>query len=363
MDRIFSNNVHEDFMTRAIELAYNGLGSVSPNPLVGCIIVKDGEIIGEGYHKEFGCNHAEVEACINSTKSPEGSTLYVTLEPCCIEGKTPPCTDYLIQNGIRTVYVGSLDPNPKVNGNGVDILKSAGIEVVIGILKQECEELNKGYIKWQRSKKPWVIVKIAESMDGFISKDSNSQTFITEEEALSHSHKLRSSVDAILVGRQTAMVDNPRLTVRKVRGPNPTRVILDTNRVLPLDLNIFTDKDAKTIVICSNERFTNTRVSHREYLVCNEDTNGLLDTSMILEILGSIGITTLLIEGGAKTISSFIKNDLVDEVYLYTSQIKEINGILKTPIDLDDGWDIFDRLILGNDNLAIARKKDLCLQE
>ena len=355
------HTIHEDFMDRAIELALNGLGKVSPNPLVGCLVVKDGEVIGEGFHREFGSDHAEVDACKNSSKSPSGATIYVTLEPCSIIGKTPPCTDYLISNGIRSVYIGMLDPNPSINGKGVEQLKAAGIDVHINILEDECRELNKGYINWQKYKRPWVIVKVAESYDGYISKDSDTQTNITEDEALAHSHKLRSQVDAILIGRQTALTDNPRLTVRRINGPNPIRIILDTNRTLPLELNIF-DNESDTILICSNKKFNNNRMQHCQYLVCDEDDNGKLDVSKILDLLGDIGITSLLIEGGAKVITSFVEQNLVNEVYLYKSQSKIIEGSLKSPIIIDD-WDVLDTLNLGVDSLKIARKKELCLQE
>ena len=355
-----NHTIHEDFMERAIELAFNGLGNVSPNPLVGCLVVKDGEVIGEGFHKEFGSDHAEIDACKNSTNSPNGSTVYVTLEPCSITGKTPPCTDYLISNGIRTVYIGMLDPNPNINGKGVEQLKAAGIDVHINILEDQCRELNKGYINWQNYKRPWVVVKVAESYDGYISKDPYTQTNITKHEALTHSHKLRSQVDAILIGRQTAITDNPRLTVRRVKGPNPIRVILDTNRVLALDLNIFND-ESETIVVCSNKKFNKSRMQHCQYIVCDEDGEGKLDPSMILDLLGEMGVTSLLIEGGAKVVRSFVKQNLVDEVYLYTSRNKIIDGSLKTPIIIDD-WDILDTLNLGDDSLKIARKKELCLQ-
>ena len=221
MSNLFSLNIHHAFMERAIELAKKGLGKVSPNPLVGCIIVKNGEIIGEGYHDEFGGDHAEISAYKNSIKDPVESTIYVTLEPCSIKGKTPPCTDFLISNGIREVYIGMLDPNPLVNGNGIKELESAGIKVHLNILKDECKNLNKGYIKWQSTKRPWIIVKAAESSNGYLGIDSNSQTQITQPESILHVHKLRTTVDAILIGRQTAVIDNPQLTVRKIVGKNP----------------------------------------------------------------------------------------------------------------------------------------------
>ena len=249
MNDKFSYNIHESFMARALELAREGMGSVSPNPLVGCVLVKDGEIIGEGFHEKYGNPHAEIMAYKNSIKDPTDSTMYVTLEPCCFEGKTPACTKFIIENSINEVYISMEDPHPEVSGRGIKELKQRSIKVNVGLLKKECEWLNRGYIKLITTNRPWVIAKVAESENNFLGLDSKSKTNITGDEAKIHSHELRKNVDAVMVGRQTALIDNPQLTVRHVKGKNPIRVILDTHRKLPLKLNVFNDNNANTIVL------------------------------------------------------------------------------------------------------------------
>ena len=259
MDNNFSYNIHESYMERALELAKEGIGSVSPNPLVGCVLVKDGEIIGEGFHEKYGDSHAEIMAYKNSIKDPTDSTIYVTLEPCCFEGKTPACTKFIIENSIREVYISMEDPNPKVSGMGIKELEQRGIRVNVGLLKKKCEWLNRGYIKLITTNRPWVIAKVAQTSDGYMGVNSETSTWITGDISKNHTHTLRSQVDAVLIGRQTAMIDNPSLTVREVQGENPKRVILDTNRKLPLNLEIFNDKKAETLVLCSEERFNKSR--------------------------------------------------------------------------------------------------------
>ena len=179
MDNLFTIDVHEDFMSRALELARKGRGKVSPNPMVGCVLVKDGEIIGEGYHEEFGGDHAEVSAFNNARKDPLDSTVYISLEPCCITGKTKPCTDTLIHNSISEVYIGMLDPNPEINGKGVEALEEAGITVHVGVMGEEAEKLNRPFTKWITTGMPWVIAKVAQTADGYMGIDSNERTWMT----------------------------------------------------------------------------------------------------------------------------------------------------------------------------------------
>ena len=241
MDSFLTANVHELFMSRAIELAKQGLGHVSPNPMVGCVLVLDGDIISEGYHEVFGGPHAEVMALRNARKDPVDAKAYVNLEPCCTTGKTSPCTAALIENGISEVYVGMLDPNPEINGKGVESLERAGIMVHVGILEEEANRLNQSFNKWITQKMPWVMAKVAQSANGYMGLNSESSIWLTGDISRIHAHKLRSEVDAVLIGRQTALVDDPSLTVREVRGENPKRVIMDTNRTLPLSLKIFND--------------------------------------------------------------------------------------------------------------------------
>ena len=362
MENIKYLDNHDKYMSMAIQLAKKGKGLVSPNPLVGCVIVKDGRIIGEGYHKCFGEDHAEVMALKNCTESPKGSSLYVNLEPCSIYGKTPPCTKNIIENSIAEVFIGIKDPNSKINGQGIQTLEKAGIKVTSDILYDKCFNLNKPFFKWIETKIPYVIAKVAQTNDGYMGNDDKTSIWITGEKSKKHTHNLRSRVDAILIGRNTAQIDNPRLTVRKVLGHNPKRIILDTNRQLSLTLNIFNDNNADTYILCSKDRFENNETSFCTFIGV-EEKNNILDPYDILKKLGEIGITSVLIEGGRKVHESFFKANLIDEIYLYTSN-KNIEGAsLKNPLILDDDWILNNQIELDNDVLTINTKKELCLQE
>ena len=362
MNSIFSIDVHESFMSRALELARKGRGKVSPNPMVGCVLVKDGEIISEGYHEKFGGPHAEVMAIRNSRQYPVDSVAYVNLEPCCISGKTPPCTNTLLENGISEVYIGMLDPNPDVNGKGVEELEKAGIAVHVGIMSDESSRLNQGFYKWTTLNLPWVIAKVAQSADGYMGLNSESSIWITGEFSRKYTHQLRSEVDAVIIGRQTALIDNPSLTVREVRGTNPKRVILDTNRTLPLSLNIFQDKKSETIVLCSEKRFTKSRTHFCKFLPVKEENNRLSPLHM-LKTLAEEGVTSVLVEGGQKVLRSFISKNLIDQMCIYTSPENLEGADLKNPLYLSDEWSVIKEESLGKDTLIIAEKGVECLQE
>jgi len=349
-------------MSRALELARKGRGRVSPNPMVGCVLMKDGEIISEGYHEEFGGPHAEVMAIRNSRKDPVDSVAYVNLEPCCISGKTPPCTNALIQNGISEVFVGMLDPNHDVNGKGVDELEKAGILVHVGIMEDESTRLNQGYCKWATIGLPLVIAKVAQSADGYMGLNSESSIWMTGEFSKEHTHKLRSEVDAVLIGRQTALIDNPSLTVREVRGMNPKRVILDTNRRLPLSLDIFQDKKVETIVLCSENRFSTSQTHFCKYLPVKEE-NARLSPLHMLKRLAEEGVTSILVEGGQEVLRSFMTKNLIDKIYIYTSPEMLEGADLKNPLDLSEEWLVIKEELLGEDTLLIAEKEAACLQE
>jgi diaminohydroxyphosphoribosylaminopyrimidine deaminase/5-amino-6-(5-phosphoribosylamino)uracil reductase len=357
-----NTDIQNNFMSYAITLALKGQGKTSPNPMVGCVIVKNGRIIGEGYHEKYGEHHAEVNAFKNCSETPEGSDLYVTLEPCSIHGKTPPCVDRIIENGIKNVFIGTKDINPDINGDGVEKLKNAHINVFDGILEKECYDLNVGFFKWIKTGMPWVIIKIAQSNNGFMGIDSNSSIWITGDDTKINTHSLRSSVDGIMVGRKTAEVDNPKLTVRRVSGINPIRIIADTHRKLPLDLGIFNDNSADNIVLCSNETFKESQTSFCKYIPVKE-IDGYLDPNDILISLGSNGITKLLIEGGKDLIASFLDKNLADEVYLYTSNDDLEDAKLENPFVIDNHWEVINEQHFINDTLKIVRKKELCLQE
>ena len=356
-------NIEESYMLQAIELAKKGRGKVSPNPLVGCVVVKNKKIIGEGYHEEYGGAHAEVNAINNCTESPHDADLYVTLEPCSIFSKTPPCVDYIVSNSIKSVFIGSVDVNPEVNGNGIEKLKIEGVNVYEGILEKECCELNKGFFHWIVHGKPWVIVKIAQSKNGFIGVDNNTQTWITGKDTNLYTHKLRSKVDAIMIGRKTAEIDNPKLTVRNMVGVNPTRIIVDSNRKLPLNLDLFNDGEANNIVLCSSKNFEDNQIPGCKFLTINESLNGL-DEVEILKSLAKEGITTLLIEGGQLLVKSFIEKDLINEIYLYTSNNILDDAKLLNPINIDnESWVVTKEKSFKNDDLIVFRQKELCFQE
>jgi len=349
-------------MKMAINLAKKGRGSVSPNPLVGCVIVKNGNIIGEGYHKTYGGDHAEVNALNNCIESPHDATMYVTLEPCSVHGKTPPCIEKIIREGIKEVYIGCKDLNPKVNGLGIQKLEQFNIKVYSGILFEECFELSKYFFKWIETGRPWVIAKVAQTFNGYMGIDSDTSIWITGKETKSHTHELRSKVDGILVGTNTARIDNPSLTVREVSGNNPIRIIIDTNRLLPLDLNIFNDNSAETIILCSKIKFEDNQTSFCKYLAIEEENN-LLDLNSMLDIIGLQGITSIIVEGGQKILRSFYDDDLIDEMFIYSSKRMVDNAKLENPLKINSDWQILKELDLADDKLVIARKKELCLQE
>lgn len=355
-------NFHKTMMSLAIDLAKKGKGKVSPNPLVGCVLVKNGEIIAEGWHAEFGGPHAEVHAVLNARSNPIDSVAYITLEPCCHEGKTPPCVQFLFENGISEIYVGTLDPNPLVSGNGVKSLENLGIYVTTGILKEESKALNSGYNKWIKTGKPFVIGKIAKSNDGYMGIDNKSRTQITGHYANLEVHEMRSSVDAIMVGKGTAIVDNPHLTVRDIEGENPTRVIVDTNRTLPLTLNVFRDKLTETIILCSENKFKRHRTSYGTFIPVKELDNGKLCPRSILNKLGEEGITSILIEGGPTLMNSFLDLNLVDKYFEFISIENLENGSLISPkLNLED-WQQEDIQIIGQDKLVTYLRKEICLQ-
>ena len=241
-------NLNEYFMKKAIELAKKGVGKVNPNPLVGAIIVKEGEIIGEGYHEKYGEAHAEVNAFKSLKEDPSGATLYVTLEPCSHYGKTPPCVDMIIENKINKVIIGMIDPNPLVAGNGVNKLIAAGIEVKSGILEDECKKLNEIFIKYIITKKPYVVLKAAMSLDGKIATKTGESKWISCEESRLQVHELRNKLSGIMVGINTVITDNPELTCRTQNENDPVRIIVDSSLRIPLDSKVLKNKDGKTMI-------------------------------------------------------------------------------------------------------------------
>ena len=358
----YSNEFVINIMERAIELSKRGRGSVSPNPLVGCVIVKDNKIIGEGYHEKYGGNHAEKNAIENCVEDPLGSTAFITLEPCCIHSKTPPCTQLLIDNGIDEVFIASKDPNPDINGKGIEELKDSGIHVYQGFLDSDVSKLNKGFFKWVKEGLPWVTVKIAQNQDGYMGVNNETQTWITNEESKANAHYLRSKTDAVLIGTQTARVDNPKLTVRKVKGTNPKRIVVDMNRTLPLDINVYSDNEAETIVMCSDRLFERNKTFSCRFIPIKE-VDGKLDPKDMLLKIANEGITSILIESGPKLIKSFDQEKLIDELYLYSSDMVIPKSDLKNPLNIKSDWSLKSNKMLGSNELQVFERKELCLQE
>jgi diaminohydroxyphosphoribosylaminopyrimidine deaminase/5-amino-6-(5-phosphoribosylamino)uracil reductase len=316
----------ESYIKLTLEIAKKGEGYVSPNPLVGCVITKDNRIVGAGYHQKYGEEHAEINAINSATESLEGSTLFVNLEPCSHQGQTPPCVDRIIKEKVKRVVIGTLDSNPLVSGNGVKKLKKAGIDVKVGVLEKECYDLNKFFFKYISQNIPYVTLKAAQTLDGMIADKNHYSEWISSNESRRYVHSLRSKYDAVLVGSNTAEIDDPKLTVRMVEGRNPYRVVLDSKLKLKTDLKIFkSNADRKTILITSDEsKLKKNKLKKFEQLgvkiiFCKKNKNDRLDLKSVLRQLGKIGISSILVEGGGKTFSSFVKQNLFDDIILFIS--------------------------------------------
>jgi diaminohydroxyphosphoribosylaminopyrimidine deaminase/5-amino-6-(5-phosphoribosylamino)uracil reductase len=309
-------------MQRCLDLAIKGIGCVSPNPMVGSVIVYKNKIIGEGYHKKYGSSHAEVDAIsdVEDKFLLSKSTLYVNLEPCSHFGKTPPCSDLIIKYKIPKVIIGCLDTSSKVSGKGLQKMLNAGVDVLVGVLEKESRKLNRNFFSYHEKCRPYVILKWAESKDGFLApKSQNGIFWMTTNESKALVHKWRADEDAILIGRITAENDNPLLTVREVKGSNPIRIVIDKSLRLSSNLKIFND-DAKTIIfnsIKSESNLTNQLLRIRfEYLVEN-----------VLKELYSQKIQSVIIEGGSKTLDSFIETSIWDEARVFIADKKLKDGV------------------------------------
>jgi diaminohydroxyphosphoribosylaminopyrimidine deaminase / 5-amino-6-(5-phosphoribosylamino)uracil reductase len=307
------------YMRLALKLACRGLGKVSPNPMVGAVIVKGGRIIARGYHKAFGGDHAEVDAFKNARESVSGATMYVTLEPCCHYGKTPPCVDAVIRNKIGKVVIGMQDPDKRVSGKSIKMLKEKGIAVEVGLLEAECRALNESFIKHRSTGMPFVTLKWAQSLDGKIATATGSSSWITSPASLKLAHRLRATHDAILVGAGTIINDNPELTTRLVKGRNPLRVVLDSNLRIPADVKIFKNLDKAPTVLATTAWDAKEKLEERRALgldveIVPPNADGRVDLKALLKTLGGRGISSVLVEGGAETITSFLRLGLADKI-------------------------------------------------
>jgi len=340
--------LHQNYIKRCIELAQNGLGTTYPNPLVGSVIVYNDTIIGEGWHQKSGESHAEVIA-INSVKNKahlKESTIYVSLEPCSHFGKTPPCADLIIEHQIPKVVIGTVDPFGKVCGNGIARLKNAGIEVEVGFLEKECQELNKRFFTFHQKKRPYIILKWAQTQNGFIApthKDHNRPVWISNEFSRQLVHKWRAEEQAILVGTNTVLEDNPKLDIREWTGYNPTRIVLDRELKTPEDYSVY-DTSSKTIFITEKHKESNQENIFFETINFQNNPN-----IQILDVLYKHQIQSVIIEGGASVLQSFIKDNLWDEARVFASDLILENGIKAPEFDFNK----YSKNQIVNDSLSL----------
>ncbi len=319
------NKTHEAFMNRALALAEQGKGRTSPNPLVGAVIVNAGVVVGEGYHQKAGAPHAEIHGLRDAGEKAEGATLYVNLEPCCHWGLTPPCTDAIITAGIAHVYAAHLDPNPKVAGKGFQQLADAGIKVNVGLFTEAAEKLNEVYIKHVKTGYPFIILKMAMSLDGKIATSTGESQWITSSESREKVHALRDEVDAILVGVGTITSDNPALTTRltQKQGKDATRIVLDSNGRTPTSAKVFNSESNAGVIIAVTPQ------AHAENIVGLEKAgaevvvipanDGRVCFKTLMENLGARGLTSVMIEGGGKVNTSALASGLVDKVMCFVA--------------------------------------------
>lgn len=318
------------YMQQALNLAKQGFPNVAPNPMVGCLIVKDDKIVAQGYHQKFGEAHAEVNAINALPKeiSPQDCTLYVTLEPCSHHGKTPPCADLIISKGFKKVVVACKDPNPLVSGKGIEKLQKASIEVITCVLEQEARELNKRFISFFEKKRPYIILKWAMTADGFISRmpvpKNREENLITGKEAQTYVHQLRAETMAIMVGKNTVLNDNPSLTVRLITGKNPIRIFIDKNLEVPPHFDIY-NAEAPTIVFNSLKEEIQKNI---RFIKLNFEKNVL---EQILETLYNYKIQSLLVEGGTFLLNDFIKQNLWDEALIFQNPELNFGTGVKAP--------------------------------
>ncbi|MGL4606603.1 MAG: bifunctional diaminohydroxyphosphoribosylaminopyrimidine deaminase/5-amino-6-(5-phosphoribosylamino)uracil reductase RibD [Eubacteriaceae bacterium] len=364
----------ESYMQLALALAMKGAGKVNPNPLVGAVIVKNSEIIGQGYHEEYGKLHAERNALNDCAKSPFDATMYVLLEPCCHFGKTPPCTEAIIENGISKVVIGALDPNEKVAGRGVEILKNSEIEVVVGVLEAQCKAINKVFFHYITTKQPYVVMKYAMTMDGKISTAAGKSKWVTGEAAREKVHQDRNWYSAIMVGIGTVFTDNPMLTCRIENGRNPIRIICDSSLRTPLDCNIVTTaSDIRTIIATT----TNDTSRHKAYIekgceiIAVPAKNGHVDLKKLMFTLGQMGTDSVLLEGGSMLNFSALESGIVSKVQAYIAPKLFGGSDAKSPVGgkgFEEVWQAVQLknntiIQIGEDFLIESEVENPCLQE
>lgn len=325
-----TNTEDKRYMQMALKLAARGFGAVEPNPMVGCVIVKSNQIIGKGFHKKFGGPHAEINAiadCKTIGAKPAGATMYVTLEPCSRHGKTPPCTEAIIQAAPAKVVVAAVDPSDHAQGNGISQMRNAGIRVEAGLCEQEAKLLNAGFLKFAKTKRPWVILKWAQSLDGKLAPAGNSakeEKWISNELSRRDVHRLRRSVQGILVGINTIRADDPLLTPRPPKGKKPVRVVLDANLQIPLTCRLLRTTRSFPVIIVTDKASAQANIMKVKRIekkgaeiVYIPTVEGKCDLEATLTELGARGIAQLLVEGGAGVITSFLAGRFADAVKVY----------------------------------------------
>ncbi len=358
------------YMKRAVTLAKKGIGKTSPNPAVGCVIVKNGAVIGEGWHRKAGGPHAEIHALEIAGGAASGADVYVTLEPCCHTGRTPPCSEALIRAGVRRVIAGMSDPNPQVDGGGLRALQLAGIETLSGVLEEECRAINRPFVKFMTTGQPYVTYKCAMTLDGKIASVTGESRWISCEASRRIVHRMRADSDAIMVGVDTIIADDPQLTVRHVKGRNPLRIIVDSHLRTPESVAVLSAHMARGTVIATIE--TNPEV-HARYLksgatllVCRSENNRV-DLNDLWSRLGKLGIHSLLLEGGSHLAGEALRHGLIDEcVFFYAPKVVGSDGFSPFAITGTTNMarsiafrDLSMRRI-GTDIMVTARPENVC---
>ncbi|MDI6781879.1 MAG: bifunctional diaminohydroxyphosphoribosylaminopyrimidine deaminase/5-amino-6-(5-phosphoribosylamino)uracil reductase RibD [bacterium] len=346
------------YMAKALTLASRARGKTSPNPMVGCVIVKDNKIIGQGFHHAAGLSHAEINALNEAGDDAHEATMFVTLEPCCHYGKTPPCVDEIISAKISKVIISIYDPNPVVSGKGIEKLQKAGIIVETGLLQDRAARLNEIYNKYITTRIPFVLIKAGMSLDG---KIQGPQQWITNEKSRQLVHKMRSEYDAILVGKQTVLNDNPYLTSRikgKKNGKNPYRIIIDSRLQIPIESNVFTDSEmvimATTNAAPADKLSMITKMGAR--VVITQTVDERVDIVELMKQLGQMGITSVMVEGGARINASFLSSGVVDKMALFISpQIFGKRDYLSVVEGLDTAIRLYDTCVKRVENDVLVQ--------
>lgn len=365
--------MRENYMRLAMELALKGGNRVSPNPMVGAVIVKDGEIIGQGYHEEYGGPHAEINALRSAVSSPEGATMYVTLEPCCHHGKTPPCTEAIMRSGISRVVVGAKDPNLLVAGRGMEILRESGISVEMSEFESECEALNRIFFHYIRTGTPYVVMKYAMTLDGKTATSSGRSRWISGEVSRENVHRTRNMLTAIMTGSGTVLADDPELTCRIEGGRDPIRIICDSRLRIPLDAKVFrnTDRIRTIVATCTKDRL---RIENLENAGCRvirvKERDGHLDLNMLMKKLGEEKIDSILLEGGSTLNAAALESGIVSSVQAYIAPKIFGGEDAKGPVG---GIGVFSpemaymmknrKITLMDDDILLEYEVQRCLQE